>query len=234
MIGKNNSLKKIFLFKNNIQKSKLFLLVILLIVICLVLNSSYKMKLNSKNNEGFVSNNIVIVGNAPFDKTKLLGNKIDSFNKVIRFNNFMTNDYEKYIGAKTDIWCMSCYVYYSNKKLFNERKNNINKILVLKPEVFLKQHPYQNNPKTELLIQNKDLFVPKKYDFKNKWPSTGILSIFYFLKSYPKVYITGFNNFDPKQGSIHYYENRKPLGHTGDIEKRIINDLILEGRVIKL
>ena len=52
------------------------------------------MKLNTKSNEGFVSNNIIIVGNAPFDKTKLLGNKIDSFNKVVRFINFMTKDYE--------------------------------------------------------------------------------------------------------------------------------------------
>ena len=224
------------LFQINIQSKKTVLLVIFLVLICYILYSSPKIIKNSFYNkrENFVNDELVIIGNAPFDKSKELGNRINSFNKVVRFNNFATKGYEKYIGSKTDIWCMSCFVYYSNKKLFNNRKNSINKILVLKPEVFLNEHPYEDHPKTKLLIQNRDIVVPSKYDFKKKWPSTGILSIYYFLNFYPKIYITGFNNFDPKEGSIHYYENRQPLGHTGDIEKRIINDLIKKGKIVKL
>ena len=69
---------------------------------------------------------IVIVGNAPYDEKNPKGDLINSFDNVVRFNNFnISKKHQKYIGNKTDYWCMSCFVYHSNKKLFNYRKDNV-------------------------------------------------------------------------------------------------------------
>lgn len=52
-------------------------------------------------------NNVIIVSNSPIVLDKELGDKIDSFDTVIRINDFEIDGYEKYVGTKTDIWA-SC------------------------------------------------------------------------------------------------------------------------------
>jgi hypothetical protein len=48
--------------------------------------------------------NILLVGNGPSVKDQELGELIDSYDRVVRFNWYHTEGYEKYVGAKTDIW----------------------------------------------------------------------------------------------------------------------------------
>lgn len=199
-----------------------------LLIIFTYINTKKK---NTPENFNNLNKKIIIVGNAPY--TEKLGKFIDSFNTVVRFNNYsLEKKHQKFIGSKTDIWCMSCFVYHSNKKLYHNRKNKVKKILVLKPEIFLDKYHFDNNKNTELLIQNQDIKIPNKYNFGKNWPSTGLLSIFYFIKKYNEVYVTGFNHFDTSKGSIHYYENLKQLGHKSDLEKRIFNDLKLKKNII--
>lgn len=204
------------------------ILFITLIILFLINN----IKNNIENFQNFKNDkNIIIIGNAPY--TNKNGKFIDSFDKVIRFNNFnIEKEHQQYIGSKIDIWCLSCFVYFSNKKLFEEKKNNIKDILVFKPEVFKDKYLYKPQNNTKLILQNKDVEVP--YNFGKKWPSTGLLAVFYFLQQYPQVYVTGFNHFDDSNGSIHYYENLKQIGHKGDLEKKIFNDLKLKRKIIIL
>jgi len=50
-------------------------------------------------------NSYCIVGNSPNVMGKKMGKRIDSYNLVIRFNNFSTSeDYIEDIGSKTDVW----------------------------------------------------------------------------------------------------------------------------------
>jgi len=51
--------------------------------------------------------NVIFVSNSPVVLDKELGKKIDSFDIVIRCNDFEIDGYEKYVGTKTDIWA-SC------------------------------------------------------------------------------------------------------------------------------
>lgn len=203
--------------------------IIVLIVLVFIL-------LGKKKNciEKFSENkDIIIVGNAPYDKNKENGDLINSFKNVVRFNNFSINkEHQNYIGNKIDYWCMSCFVYHSNKKLYNSRKNNIDNILILKPNKFLNRYPIKKDGKIKALIEKQDIIVPKEYNFGKNWPSTGLLAVFYFLQQYPKVYVTGFNHFDKTKGSIHYYENLKQIGHKSNLEKEIFNDLKLKGKLL--
>ena len=47
---------------------------------------------------------VVVIGNSPTALLNELGEKIDTFEKVIRVNKCQTLGYEKFIGKKTSIW----------------------------------------------------------------------------------------------------------------------------------
>ena len=100
-------------------------------------------------------------------------------------------------------------------------KNNVTKLFNQLPQDIIQ--------KCNILIQDKDIIVDKKYNFGRRWPSTGILAIYYYLNLYDVIYLTGFNHFDPKEKTIHYYENRKQIGHQHNLEKKIVDDLVKEG-----
>ena len=96
---------------------KLTLILVVILFVVLYLNN-YKIERYSN-----MKKDIVIVGNAPYDEKNPKGDLINSFDNVVRFNNFnISKKHQKYIGNKTDYWCMSCFVYHSNKKLFNYKK----------------------------------------------------------------------------------------------------------------
>ena len=50
------------------------------------------------------SENCIIVGNGTSVLDAELGDKIDSFDNVVRFNTYRIAEYEKNVGTKTDIW----------------------------------------------------------------------------------------------------------------------------------
>ena len=203
--------------------------IILFILITFFIINNVKNNIEKFRKKEKKTEKIIIIGNAPYKNKN--GKFIDSFDKIIRFNNFnIDKQHREYIGSKTDIWCLSCFVYFTDNKLFEDKKNSIKDILVFKPSVFKNKYTYKPKINTKLILQNKDVEIP--YDFGKKWPSTGLLAIFYFLQKYPLVYVTGFNHFDDSKGSIHYYENLKQIGHKGDLEKKIFNDLKLKRKII--
>ena len=46
---------------------------------------------------------IILVGNGPSILENEFGSKIDEFDKVVRFNNFEVEGYEKHVGSKCNI-----------------------------------------------------------------------------------------------------------------------------------
>jgi hypothetical protein len=211
----------------------------IIVIICLYYIRNEKIEKFSNYEK---SNSILIIGNAPIKK-KNMGEKIDKFDYVVRFNNYKIEGYESDIGKKITDWIISdtyCLLYYDKFKKTIDRHLGLN-INIIIPNVFKdnKQKLYQKISsdileKCNILIQDKDLIVDKKYNFGRRWPSSGILAIYYYLKFFDKVTIFGFNNFDSKEGSIHYYEDRKQIGHNNSIEKQILDDLEKDGRLIRL
>lgn len=64
---------------------------------------------------------IIIVGNSSIVLKKEMGEKIDSFNTIVRCNAFVTDRYEKYIGKKTHIWAINGA--FKNKKKKRNYRN---------------------------------------------------------------------------------------------------------------
>lgn len=213
-------------------------IVLILIVIILIFYSLLSRKEDFTNLNG----QVLIIGNAPYNDIKN-GKKIDSFDKVVRFNSFSTEGHQTYIGSKVSDWIVSdSYCTLEMKHFLKTFKKypNVNLNIIL-PKVFksnvekLKRTiPDYVEDKANILVQGEDIIVDGKYNFGRRWPSTGILGIYHYLSMHDKIYITGFNHFDPKEKTIHYYENRKQIGHQHDLEKQIVDDLIEKGRVIRL
>jgi len=65
------------------------------------MSSSKSLNLHSGDVNG---GSIVFVGNGTAVTDKKMGEKIDSFDTVVRFNNYQTEGFEEYVGTKTNIW----------------------------------------------------------------------------------------------------------------------------------
>lgn len=165
----------------------------------------------------------IIIGNGPNAIEKENGDIIESFDKIIRINNFITTGYDKHVGSRTDI-LFTCE--------FPDINNNI-------PEVILSlviQSSGDFRFKAENVIDNLDFDFAKMVGEKAeiewpKYPSTGLLAIYYmlFIRNYD-VTITGFDNFKGGR-SAHYSDIHRqdfPTRHDGDKEKKYIEKLNLK------
>ena len=213
-------------------------------------NNNNNLKNNQEKNQE-KKNRIIIVGNAPNNLDNEFGKLIDSYDIIIRFNEFIIKDYEKYVGTKTTIWVINDLVAIDllNKYESWLKKNKHIKIIIVipyrtnEPEKYYKQrydliNDFYNksNINNKLDFINKDFVkkIQEKYEFNNTWPSTGLITILYFIEYYKDINITGFNFFKKhnESDSIHYYNSNDSCNHNGEKEKYIINELLLR-KIIK-
>jgi hypothetical protein len=147
---------------------------------------------------------IIVIGNGSSVLQYKIGEIIDKFGNIIRFNDFQTKGYEKYIGSRTTIWARSNSLRTKNRnrKLFNE-------ILVSSPEWnFESAKRLASMIKNAVLISKKDtldlqnlLDLPGRIVKKGKkpirgWPSSGLIVLYYLLiHRFETIYIHGFDNF---------------------------------------
>ena len=47
---------------------------------------------------------VLVIGNGESILNQRLQKKIDSFNTILRINNYIIKDFESFVGTKTDIW----------------------------------------------------------------------------------------------------------------------------------
>jgi hypothetical protein len=177
-------------------------------------------------------NTVLLVGNAKMDNK---GELIDSYEFVIRFNDFQIEGYEFDVGTKVDAISFHCSDFTMNHTKY--LLPNFEKYLD-KSHLFTTSDFYTNNSKKEILhmYPNTKIFnVTNKYDsIQGSRLSSGTslalnLSIF-FQKN---VHIVGFDFL--KTG--HYYDKNydhtnesKKAGingpaHNGEIEKNILNNI---------
>ena len=191
-------------------------------------NNKKKVIENFSNNK----KKVIVIGNAPYEKENM-GEIIDNYDIIVRFNNYPDNGYGKHIGEKTDMWCVSDSTYVKNKKLINSR-NSIKDKYIVSPYNYKKEHDSIIDTDFKKLLEKRDIDIPSKYNFKDSWPSTGLLVLFYLINKYDDLTIFCFNGFDKDKKSIHYYENLKQWGHKNELEKYVLEDLINQKLIKRL
>lgn len=176
--------------------------------------------------------NIVLIGNGPSSTSQKLGDIINSFDIVVRFNNFILSGYEEFIGTKTDIWAV-------NLGFVDENRWNHNflqpRTIVYCPYT-LEQYDNYEKTKKKIIPGSKYEMCPieiakesDRFYQGNVWASTGLMAILHFKS----CYILGFDNFSLNKH--HYGDNKVGISHhkhhNSDQERRFIQEEISKGNV---
>ncbi len=144
----------------------------------------------------------VCVSNSASLRGSGLGARIDSFDEVVRFNNFETQGFEADVGTRTTIWVHSPLV---------PRRHHVDppcRELLALPTPIAATHP--PDPTVELLPLAVEEELLSRFSFKRgTWPTTGLLSLAYLLRSNETVYVCGWL---PSRSAAsfkkHYYRDR--------------------------
>ena len=160
---------------------------------------------------------VIIVGNGPSALTQKLGSVIDDFDVVVRFNNYKTAGFEKWIGSKTTIWAAS------DNMLPGKDMDGIDEALFV-PMPRLVREDHRNVQRFRKAYQKKLVEITpdeqkKVYDWydldmydSDSWPTTGAIVVRYLIERYGRVVVYGFDFFvNGAKGDIHYWGD-KPKG----------------------
>lgn len=161
--------------------------------------------------ELFSNKKICVVGNSPKEIGLGKGKLIDSYDIVVRFNDFST-EYPNDYGIKTNVW-----VRASNDNVLEtlEQKNNC------KFDLIIVRSYHKNNEKSLNFYMNQQynylvLDVSYEDELSKKIkaiPSTGLLFLYIMKKLKLKVDVFGFDFFNDKNNvkykTQHYYNYKK-------------------------
>jgi hypothetical protein len=209
--------------------------------------------------EIFKDKSIAIVGSAPsvFDND---GKYIDSFDYVVRINNYKTRGFEEKTGKRTDVY----YSFFGNsiKKTKEELINDGVKICMCKCPDSAPHKDSEYHKKNNMIygtsfkwiyekrknfwfcpvyIPTEEKYLRHFYILGNHVPSTGFACILDFIGfDTEKLYITGFDFFDSKIHNVNERWRDKnmddPIGHRPSREKKLLrtfmeNNIILDKKL---
>lgn len=180
---------------------------------------------------------VVFVGNGPSMKTRMMGETIDKFDIVCRFNYCNLRDYKEYTGSKLTHWFLNNKCKGNTADLSDIIKyNNIKKLDKVYVKAFNRRNtdalkrilmPLTNNIQSLGKYPEHDL-LPKR-----KHPSLGIWGVFHFIEmGFFPVYIIGYDLIDGIGG--HYHDNNWIDGHDTKSERKVWEEFINDGKVIRL
>ena len=178
---------------------------------------------------------VVVVGNGRSVLATECGRAIDRFATVVRFNEYKLDEFAPHVGSKTDLWVLSDYVCV---KLLNKYPERRHPVLVAIPYMFMGK-PYYHQRRKELEQQmtpeqlGRVTFVSpdvaadliERHPFGDRWPSSGLLTIWHMLAEHPQLYLHGFDFFREIDGKIHYMEDNHKANHDSYTEQRICESL---------
>lgn len=187
-----------------------------------------------------VSNNmqsIVLVGNGPAAIERKSADIIESYDQIVRFNNFTTEGYEEYVGTRTNIWATRICgtIKQRNPNDFDEIIGVINHckythaIFALAPS-WVGRYPDLNIIYSQQVSKYADIF---DYNPMKNWLSVGMIVLLHLLDyGYKKVHLYGFGG----DVSKHYFElpPKDEHFHNFDVEHEHIAKLEESGKVVRI
>jgi hypothetical protein len=203
---------------------------------------------------------LVLVGNGMSLVKKELGNKIDQFKEVVRFNDFDIKLFEKYVGTKTDKWVVNGNLRVNYNRVINKMRiikeqgfgNNIDSFVMYRvrqaihfrkliSELYPKANMeeireefikglWRQSKKRELYIKSQDRILEDIYVPDNL--SSGVMVLLMYIGRYPKIWLAGFDHLRNKGG--HYNDDRYHYGHSIEHEYVLLQRLESEGLIEEL
>ena len=182
---------------------------------------------------------IAIVVSSPNIIGSCKGEKIDAFERVVRFNHVLTEGYDKDVGSKTTDLVVNCHVHSGRdlKQLGFEKYNHS----------FVDKFNYLNVIYVDSNSLNGRGIIPEKFNFYfleksaydqtrlspyklNKLPSVGFAFICALVNIGIKPYLFGFSSSEDKKDhkGTHYFEKRPPAGscHDPSQERVLLSEMV--------
>jgi len=187
---------------------------------------------------------ILLVGNGPSALSYPLGEDIDRFPDVVRFNEFQVTGFERYIGHRLTLWAMSSNMAPMLLGAYPERHRA--SVLIAVPQRGFRNCTYPML-QTETLARLPPTFQQRanftersvanelrdRHGLSSR-PSSGLLVLLQLLRQYRLVHIHGFDYFAGNAGAGgHYYTDGKGVAsrHDTSQEARVARQLVADGRV---
>ena len=191
---------------------------------------------------------VVIIGNGSCDKE--LGSEINKFDTVVRFKKFVMKGFEKHVGTKTDVIAWNLGHLIREDVNYCKKKIGKGKVLVHRPYIKYGQKKklsgsqakkikkferfYNSDFKMVSMSESEKIYNLYKHYFgsyKKRHLSTGLFFILHYLHfgGAEKVSIAGFDFF--KTGHLGDKKHKHSQAHSSNIEKKIVNDLVKQGKV---
>ncbi len=182
---------------------------------------------------------VVLVGNGPSVQDSQCGKLIDSFDEVVRFNNFQIEGFEPFVGTKTTLW-----------STFFKAVDSVDKhprVLCICENVAPPSSVteiYRINAwcynRTRKAVQER-AYWKSGFQKENKLLASSGLQVAIFMLEVlgvRKVHLYGFDHFSKERSSQHHYwlpsAFKKPAEHDGAVEAQMFEQLRLAGRVAYL
>ncbi len=165
---------------------------------------------------------IILIGNGSSVLDRVLGERIDEFDRIVRFNSYKIHGYEEFVGTKTTDW-FNVQLLESNDFRVNQQ---------YKKYVF---HSWKWNDVGHSIVEMNSLIKAdeKGYTDKNiieemaafckdshyKWFSTGAIAAWQYLKEYESITIHGFDWWDREK---HHYGDNQVRGSIHSPQKEFL------------
>lgn len=181
---------------------------------------------------------IVIVGNGPSLLGRGLGDLIDGFAEIVRFNGYQLMEHDRDVGRRTTIWSRT-YSLVDDRPMdhlraiwinmpFHERTDS--KIKTAFELVAGYQPTAEIVPRTEIALSLQE--ATYGIGDTQYWPSSGLLAIAHALDAgYTDVFVAGIDAWNREP--FHYYEVHDRTGshHLASVEQSYLRDLISNGSI---
>jgi hypothetical protein len=172
---------------------------------------------------------ICVVGNAGNITDTEDGSKIDSYDNVVRFNNFQLKGFEKHTGLKTTIWATSFY---------NDIRDplcGVNRVLCPLPRELMGNDGnarYAFNcdlvDKYSIITDHIPMEMFEQLLTHIEIPSTGIAFLYWMSQMKGKLNRDDIFGFSFFEGAHHYFDEIDHCKHTGDLEKEFAMEHIFK------
>ena len=189
---------------------------------------------NTRKVKNKLNKNILLIANGESILNNDLGNKIDQYDCVVRFNDFNIN--ESKIGSKLNYWVLNennfsnildpkyesivnnkiiilVSLNYVNLKQYNELLQYIKKISL---EVIKDKSESNKKPIIKIIPKKYNLYIQNNFDFNDYYPSSEFLTLIYFLNEFKNITLHGYdfkianaNNMREKEIIYNLYGKKK-------------------------
>ena len=191
---------------------------------------------NTRKVKNKLNKNILLIANGESILNNDLGNKIDQYDCVVRFNDFIVENNESKIGSKINYWILNennfsnildpkyetivnnkiiilVSLNYVNSKQYNELLQYIKKISL---EVIKDKSESHKKPIIKIIPKKYSLYLQNNFDFNDYYPSSEFLTLIYFLNEFKNITLHGYdfkiadaNNMREKEIIYNLYGKKK-------------------------